>query len=106
MSFAGTLSEAFGCDLRTLEVPQRLQHFYTQMVAIRECDSHLLKLFSEGLVRGTVHTCLGQEACAVGVVNAFEKTEDIVFLPWLRSLCDAKGALGKLCIAPSRVYLQ
>ena len=78
MSSAALLADAFACDLRTLESHARLQHFFTQMVAIRESESKLLRLFSDGLVRGTVHTCLGQEACAVGVVNALDKAEDIV----------------------------
>lgn len=52
--------------------------FYRQMRTIRVVEERLLALFSEGLVRGTVHTCLGQEACAVGVVNALDHPGDVL----------------------------
>ncbi len=50
-----------------------------QMLLIRRVEESLLELFSKGLLRGTVHTCIGQEACAVGVVNALDKKKDILF---------------------------
>lgn len=48
------------------------------MLTIRLFEEGLLKLFSRGLLRGTVHTCLGQEACAVGVVGALDPMVDVV----------------------------
>ncbi|MFZ4594122.1 MAG: thiamine pyrophosphate-dependent dehydrogenase E1 component subunit alpha [Verrucomicrobiaceae bacterium] len=48
------------------------------MLTIREVEQLLLRLFSMGLVRGTVHTCLGQEACAVGVIKALDPARDTV----------------------------
>ncbi|NKB20127.1 MAG: thiamine pyrophosphate-dependent dehydrogenase E1 component subunit alpha [Alphaproteobacteria bacterium] len=48
------------------------------MILIRTVEQTLLDLFSEGLLRGTVHTCLGQEASAAGVINALDKDRDIV----------------------------
>lgn len=54
------------------------QRFYTQMTLIRHTEQALLELFSEGRICGTVHTCLGQEATAVGMVAALEPTRDIV----------------------------
>lgn len=56
----------------------KLQRFFGQMAAIRHCETRLLELFNAGLVRGTVHTCLGQEACAVGVLAALDREHDIV----------------------------
>jgi TPP-dependent pyruvate/acetoin dehydrogenase alpha subunit len=56
----------------------RLQGYYEQMRLINASEEALLALFSEGRLRGTVHTCLGQEATAVGVVSALEPTRDIV----------------------------
>jgi TPP-dependent pyruvate/acetoin dehydrogenase alpha subunit len=53
--------------------------FYTQMYKIRRVEETLLNLFSEGQLSGTTHTCIGQEACAVGVINAIERDKDIVF---------------------------
>ncbi len=54
------------------------QRFYTQMALIRHTEQALLDLFAEGRIRGTVHTCLGQEATATGVVAALEPERDIV----------------------------
>lgn len=56
----------------------RLQGYYEQMRLINSTELALLALFSEGRLRGTVHTCLGQEATAVGVIAALDKTRDIV----------------------------
>src|SRR6266478_4160887 len=53
--------------------------FFQQMQTIRTVEDRLLQLFSEGRLNGTVHTCLGQEACAVGVVNALQTEKDVVF---------------------------
>jgi TPP-dependent pyruvate/acetoin dehydrogenase alpha subunit len=55
------------------------EELYRQMITIRTVEERLLKLFSEGHLNGTVHTCLGQEACAVGVVNALDRVRDILF---------------------------
>jgi TPP-dependent pyruvate/acetoin dehydrogenase alpha subunit len=48
------------------------------MVLIRKFESKILELFSEGLLVGTTHTYLGQEAVGVGVVSALDD-EDIIF---------------------------
>lgn len=45
---------------------------------IREVEARFLKLFSEGLLNGTVHTCVGQEMSAVAVAGQLEP-EDFVF---------------------------
>ena len=55
------------------------KEFFRLMCLIRQTESALLDLFATGRLRGTVHTCLGQEACAVGVVTALDKNKDIVF---------------------------
>jgi 2-oxoisovalerate dehydrogenase E1 component len=46
---------------------------------IRLTESLLLNLFSEGLLSGTTHTCLGQEICQISVVRALVEPEDHVF---------------------------
>ena len=48
------------------------------MLQIRLFEETLLRLFSLGHLRGTVHPCLGQEACAVGVVGALDSERDTV----------------------------
>jgi acetoin:2,6-dichlorophenolindophenol oxidoreductase subunit alpha len=51
---------------------------YEKLILIRSFEERLLALFSEGKLFGTVHTCLGQESDAVGVVTHLAK-EDILF---------------------------
>jgi TPP-dependent pyruvate/acetoin dehydrogenase alpha subunit len=53
--------------------------FYRQMLLIRRFEETMLDLFAKGVLNGTVHTCMGQESCAVGVMNALEKDRDVVF---------------------------
>lgn len=50
-----------------------------QMMLIRAVETRFLQLHAEGRVKGTVHTCLGQEACAVGVVGALDRERDVIF---------------------------
>ena len=50
-----------------------------EMQVIRLVEEKLLDLFDLGLLRGTVHTCIGQEACAVGVVKSCDISKDHFF---------------------------
>ncbi len=45
---------------------------------IRSTEELLLRLFSEGLLSGTTHTCLGQELCQMSVVRALHGPHDHV----------------------------
>lgn len=45
---------------------------------IRKTEELLLRLFSQGLLSGTTHTCLGQEICAMSVVRALSHPKDVV----------------------------
>ena len=45
---------------------------------IREAEEALLRLFGEGQLSGTTHTCIGQEFCQMGVVRALNHPDDIV----------------------------
>jgi TPP-dependent pyruvate/acetoin dehydrogenase alpha subunit len=49
------------------------------MHLIRHVETTLLDLFSKGYLRGTVHTSIGQEACAVGVISNIDSSKDIVY---------------------------
>jgi TPP-dependent pyruvate/acetoin dehydrogenase alpha subunit len=53
--------------------------FFRTMLLIRRVEEKLLDLFAQGLVNGTTHTSLGQEAGAVGVLSALDLTRDVVF---------------------------
>ena len=51
---------------------------YYQMLLIRRFEERLFDLFSTGDIFGTIHTCLGQEAIAVGVLNYLNKNDIVV----------------------------
>jgi acetoin:2,6-dichlorophenolindophenol oxidoreductase subunit alpha len=62
------------------ELPVETQiEFYRQMFQIRRVEETFLDLFSLGKLHGTVHTALGQEACAVGIMNALDRERDVIF---------------------------
>lgn len=51
---------------------------YRRMYRIRLLEEHLLQLFAAGALVGTTHTCVGQEANAVGVIAHLDQERDIV----------------------------
>ncbi len=53
--------------------------FYAQMALIRRTEQAFFDLYARGLMAGTVHTSIGQEACAVGVVSALDRERDVIF---------------------------
>ncbi len=53
------------------------ENLYEQMYLIRAFEEMLLRLFSQGLLSGTVHTCIGQEAIAVGVINNLNENDSV-----------------------------
>lgn len=55
-----------------------LINYYIRMYTIRRTEETLLDLFSRGLLMGTTHTCIGQEACAVGVISAIDISRDVI----------------------------
>lgn len=63
---------------RSLNRTGRLKAHFEEMALIRAVEQALLDLFSQGLLRGTVHTCLGQEAIASGVVGVLNKDIDAI----------------------------
>lgn len=48
------------------------------MVLIRRFEEKIADLFSKGLIGGTSHLCIGQEASAVGILSAFRDSDPIV----------------------------
>ncbi|SCM79297.1 Pyruvate dehydrogenase E1 component subunit alpha [uncultured Pleomorphomonas sp.] len=57
----------------------RADRLLDQMITIRLVEERLLELFSQGKLGGTVHTCIGQEGCAVGLMSALDTERDILF---------------------------
>lgn len=84
-----------------------IESLYNRMLRIRLFEEMLLRLFSLGHLRGTVHTCLGQEACAVGVVSALDCQRDTVSSNhrghghFLAFHDDMKGLLSEIMGLPS-----
>ncbi len=83
---------------------------YEQMYLIRRTEESLLDLFAEGKLTGTTHTCIGQEANAVGVLTHLEHGSDVVvsnhrchghYMAFtddlLGLLCEVMGKEGGVC---------
>src|ERR671937_1478921 len=54
-----------------------LGRLYYQMVLIRKFEERLAELYKEGVLRGSLHLCIGQEATGVGGCAALRR-EDYV----------------------------
>lgn len=59
-----------------LEIEERL---YFQMSIIRIFEELLLDLFTQNLLFGTTHTCIGQEINAVAIMNAIDREKDTIW---------------------------
>ena len=59
-------------------VPRTQVQLAYQLIRIRLFDERALEEFSRGTLSSTTHTCIGQEADAVGVIGALERS-GIVF---------------------------
>ena len=61
---------------RRAELAQPLGR-YARMLEIRLVEDEAMSLFFEGLISGTMHTCQGQEAVAVGVAATLRPTDTV-----------------------------
>jgi pyruvate dehydrogenase E1 component alpha subunit len=66
-------------------------HFYREMVRLRVFDTTASELFTQGLLAGNIHTCLGQEASHVGACQALEPDDYITSTHRGHGHCLAKG---------------
>ncbi len=57
--------------------PEMLRDSYRMMLIIRRFEEAVADMFSQGLIVGTAHFCIGQEASAVGAVSAL-RPDDMV----------------------------
>jgi TPP-dependent pyruvate/acetoin dehydrogenase alpha subunit len=79
---------------------------YRRMRCIRRFEETVLALFEEGLLSGTTHACIGQEADAVGVVEHLREGDHLFsnhrchghFLAWSG---DAFGLLAEIMGKPA-----
>ncbi|MDP6389657.1 MAG: dehydrogenase E1 component subunit alpha/beta [Alphaproteobacteria bacterium] len=72
--------------------PDVLERIYTTMRRIRRFDEHTAELFEEGLVKGTAHSYVGQEAIAAGVCANLREDDFIASNHRGHGHCIAKGA--------------
>jgi 2-oxoisovalerate dehydrogenase E1 component len=71
---------------------ERLESLYSTMVKIRRFDEKTAELFNSGLVKGTAHSYVGQEAVASGVCATLREDDYIVGNHRGHGHCIAKGA--------------
>ena len=56
---------------------ERLEKMYYDLVRVRRFDERVIELFNAGAVKGTAHSCVGQEAIAVGACAALRENDYI-----------------------------
>ena len=69
-----------------------LEAIYRTMLRIRRFDEGVIELFKEGLVKGTAHSYVGQEAVAAGACAVLTKDDFVVSHHRGHGHCIAKGA--------------
>ena len=57
---------------------ERLGHFLYQMLLIRRFEERTGEMYTKGKVRGFLHLYIGEEACAVGSINALEPQDKLI----------------------------
>jgi TPP-dependent pyruvate/acetoin dehydrogenase alpha subunit len=86
----------------------RDETLYRRMRFIRRFEERLLELFDEGLLNGTTHACIGQEADSVAVMEQLQP-DDHVFSNhrchghYLARTGDARGLLAEIMGRPDGV---
>jgi TPP-dependent pyruvate/acetoin dehydrogenase alpha subunit len=78
----------------------RWLRMYRQMVAIRQFEGQVNELYTRALMPGLAHLYIGEEAVAVGVCEALEKTDYITSTHRGHGHCLAKGA------SPDRMFAE
>jgi pyruvate dehydrogenase E1 component alpha subunit len=77
----------------------RLVDMYRRMMAIRLFEEHVNDLYTRALMPGLAHLYIGEEAVAVGVCTALERTDYITSTHRGHGHCLAKGATPDLMFA-------
>jgi 2-oxoisovalerate dehydrogenase E1 component len=70
----------------------RLETMYRDLWRIRRFEERAMELFASGAIKGTAHSCVGQEAIAVGACAALREDDFIVSHHRGHGHCIAKGA--------------
>ncbi len=69
-----------------------LERLYRELCRVRRFDERVIELFNQGVVKGTAHSCVGQEAIAVGACAALAPDDYVVSHHRGHGHCIAKGA--------------
>ncbi len=69
-----------------------LERAYRDLCLVRRFDERVIELFLQGVVKGTAHSCVGQEAIAVGACAALRDDDYVVSHHRGHGHCIAKGA--------------
>ena len=81
---------------------------YQRAALVRQFEERLLRLFSEGKLSGTVHTCIGQELSALAVVDSLQ-SGDWIFSNhrchghYLARFGDVRGLLAEIMGLPEGI---
>ena len=76
-----------------------IKEMYQKLYLIRIFEERVIDLITNRMIWGTVHTCIGQEAVAVGVCTALRKDDYITSTHRGHGHCIAKGADIRLMMA-------
>src|SRR5215470_6147296 len=74
---------------------------YRQMLVIRKFEESAVELFAKGLITGSTHPCIGQEAIAAGACSALRES-DLVLATYrghgaaLAKGCDPETLMAEL----------
>lgn len=88
--------------VKTLKLPEmitdeKLRDLYKEMWLIRYFDEKVDQFFAKGLIHGTTHLCVGQEASAAGSIAVIGRKDKIVSTHRGHGHCIAKeGDLNKM----------
>ena len=78
---------------------EQLLSFYREMFKVRSFDSMAADLFLQARMSGNIHTCVGEEATAVGACQALRPSDFITATHRGHGHCIAKGADPKKMMA-------
>ncbi len=78
---------------------ETLKRLYQVMVRVRRFDEKTVELFNAGLVKGTAHSYVGQEAVATGACAHLTREDSVISNHRGHGHCIAKGARLDLMMA-------
>jgi acetoin:2,6-dichlorophenolindophenol oxidoreductase subunit alpha len=86
-------------NLATDHPSTRMLSLYRQMVTIRLFEEKAIELFAKGMITGSTHPCIGQEAIAVGACAALASDDLVLGTYRGHGIAIAKGSDPKILMA-------